>query len=112
MFNVSYSGKHGRTITVDEPNIDALKYAAYLASVLHVRYSLISHDDLTVTVHGDGLDSLTFEPCQTVPAWPLVPRYIDGDCSPLPCPETGNYANGDCSPLPRHIPIIPMPSIR
>jgi len=55
-FTAIEKGKHGETVYVDDPKIEAYKHAAYIQNVLHQNYRLTCHEDGAYTVA-----TLTFE---------------------------------------------------
>lgn len=59
MFRIIYQSKHGSTVYVNDPKLEAYKQMAYI-KMLGKRCRLICQDG-AYTVEGDGLDPLTFE---------------------------------------------------
>lgn len=61
MFQVMHDGPHGDTVYSSNPQLAAMKQAAYLRLKCDITCQIIFNDDGTVTVQGTALAPITYE---------------------------------------------------
>jgi len=60
-FHTIYDGKHGKSVSVDNPKLAAYQSVAWAQAAGFGPYSLTVHEDEAITVEIPGLQTLTYE---------------------------------------------------